>query len=168
MDQGRVIPDCPWQRHLEAFPLQELSMKRYILVSIAAGLLFALLDGLINANPLALDLYSVYAPIARPSVNAAAGLAIDLLYGFILAGLFLTLYCSLPGGSGIQKGTSFGLITWFLRVVMQAASAWVIFTVPEITLLYFTVAGLGEMLVLGVFLGVTLKLGDLPFFQKSS
>jgi hypothetical protein len=44
----------------------------------------------------------------------------------------------------------------------------VIFTVPEITLLYFTVAGLGEMLVLGVFLGVTLKLGDLPFFQKSS
>jgi hypothetical protein len=85
-------------------------MKRYILVSIAAGLLFALMDGLMNANPLARELFSVYAPIARTSINTAAGLAIDLMYGFILAGLFLILHHSLPGGSGIRKGFSFGLI----------------------------------------------------------
>jgi hypothetical protein len=134
-------------------------MKRYIAVSIAAGILFALMDGLINANPLAQALYSVYAPIARAPINAAAGIAIDLLYGFILAGLFLVLYRGIPGRTGIAQGAAFGLITWFLRVVMQAASAWVVFTVPEITLLYFIVAGLGEMLVLGVFLGVALKPG---------
>jgi Family of unknown function (DUF6789) len=137
-------------------------MKRFIAVSIAAGLLFALMDALINANPLAQELFSVYAPIARPSVHAAAGLAIDLAYGLVLAVLFLVLHRSLPGESGIRKGFSFGLITWFLRIVMQAASTWVMFSVPEATILYMVVTGLGEMLVLGVFLGVMLKPGDLP------
>lgn len=48
-------------------------MKRFIAVGVAADLLFTLLDGLINATPLAKDLSSVYASIARPSVNAVAG-----------------------------------------------------------------------------------------------
>lgn len=137
-------------------------MKRYIAVSIATGLLFALMDGLINANPLTQQLYAVYAPIARPSVNAAAGIAIDLAYGFILAGLFLLLFRGLPGRSGVVKGLSFGLIAWFLRVVMQAASAWVMYTVPEMALLYMILTGFGEMLVLGAFLGATLKPGVMP------
>jgi hypothetical protein len=118
--------------------------------------------GLINANPLAQELLSVYSSLARPSINAAAGLAIDVVYGFVLAGLFLILYFSLPGESGIRKGISFGLMTWFLRVVMQAASTWVMFMVPGNTLLYLILAGFGEMVVLGVFLGVMLKPGDLP------
>jgi hypothetical protein len=118
--------------------------------------------GLINANPLAQELLSVYSSLARPSINAAAGLAIDVVYGFVLAGLVLILYFSLPGESGIRKGISFGLMTWFLRVVMQAASTWVMFMVPGNTLLYLILAGFGEMVVLGVFLGVMLKPGDLP------
>jgi hypothetical protein len=137
-------------------------MKRFIAVSLAAGLLFALLDGFIHANPLAQGLFAAYMPIARPTINAAAGMAIDLAWGFTLAGLFLVLYRCLPGGSGVGKGISFGLITWFLRVVMQAASTWMMFTVPETTILYLIIAGLGEMLVLGAFLGATLKPVDLP------
>jgi hypothetical protein len=123
--------------------------------------------GLINANPLAQELLSVYSSLARPSINAAAGLAIDVVYGFVLAGLFLILYCSLPGESGIPKGISFGLMTWFLRVVMQAASTWVMFMVPGNTLLYLILAGFGEMVVLGVFLGVMLKPGDLPGVDRT-
>jgi hypothetical protein len=141
-------------------------MKRFIVVGVAAGLLFALMDGLINANPLAQELYSLYAPIARPSINAAGGLVIDLVYGFVLAGLFLILYHCLPGGSGIRKGISFGLITWFLRVFMQAASTWVMFTVPEMAILYMIITGLGEMLILGVFFGVTLSPGDMPVVDR--
>lgn len=137
-------------------------MKRVIAVSTGAGLLFGIMDGLLHANPLAQGLFAFYAPIARPSVNAAAGLLIDLAYGFVLAGLFLVLYRCLPGGSGVRKGVSFGFITWFLRVVMQAASSWMMFTVPEATLFYLVGAGLLEMLVLGTFLGVLLKPGDLP------
>ena len=91
-------------------------MLRYVLVSIGSRLLFGILDGLINANPVAEKLYQVYKPIARTSVNALAGIAIDLAYGFIMAGIFLLLYQSLPGGSGIVKGLSFGLIAWFFRI----------------------------------------------------
>ena len=69
----------------------------YLIVSIVSGILFAFLDGVINANPLAQRLYEVYKPIARTSLNPAAGMAIDLAYGFIMAGVFLLLYPSLPG-----------------------------------------------------------------------
>jgi hypothetical protein len=44
-------------------------MPGYILFSIVSGILFAILDGVINANPLAQRLYAVYKPIARTSIN---------------------------------------------------------------------------------------------------
>jgi hypothetical protein len=132
-------------------------MTTYIIVSIVSGILFGFLDGLINANPFAVQLYSIYKPIAKESVNIAAGTVIDLAYGFILAGIFLLLYSSLPGASGVVKGLSFTAIAWFLRVVMYVASSWMMFTIPVPTLLYTLVTGLIEMLVLGLIYGLTLN-----------
>ena len=66
-------------------------MWNYVLVSLGAGFLFGILDGVINANRLAQRLYEAYKPIARSSVNAVAGILIDLAYGFVLAALFLLL-----------------------------------------------------------------------------
>lgn len=134
-------------------------MWRYIIVSIGGGILFGVLDGMINANPLAQRLYQVYGPIMKKSINPVAGIAIDLAYGFIMAAVFLLLYQSLPGQSGLVKGLSFGMIVWFFRVVMSAASTWVMFTVLANTILYNLVTGLGEMLVLGTLYGLTLKTG---------
>jgi len=131
-------------------------VTRYIVVSIASGVLFGILDGLINANPLAQRLYAVYKPIARASVNFLAGIVIDLVYGFVLAGVFLLLHQSLPGQSGLVKGLSFALLAWFFRVVMSVASSWMMFEVPARALLYTLVAGLGEMLILGVVYGLAL------------
>ena len=132
-------------------------MIAYITVSVVSGILFGVLDGVINANPLAQRLYEVYKPIARTSINPLAGILIDLVYGFIMAGTFLLLYKSLPGETGLVKGISFAFLVWFFRVVMSAASQWVIFNVPAKALLYSLVAGLGEMLILGVLYGLTLK-----------
>ena len=137
-------------------------MLRYIVVSLASGILFGILDGILHANPLAQKLYAVYQPIARTSVNAIAGIGIDLAYGFILAGIFLLLYASLPGQHGIVKGLAFGVLVWFLRVAMQAASTWMMFEVPIPTLAYGLVAGLVEMLVLGLLYGLTLRPTNLP------
>jgi hypothetical protein len=131
-------------------------MIRYFIVSIAGGILFGILDGLINANPLAQRLYEVYKPIARTSLNVFAGIAIDLAYGFILAAMFLLLYKSLPGESGIVKGISFAVLIWFFRVVMSVASTWMMYSVPNRTLAYTLVAGLVEMLILGILYGLTL------------
>ena len=135
-------------------------MFRFFVVSISAGLIFAVLDGLLNANPLAQRLYEVYRPIARQSVNVVAGVVVDLAYGFLMAWIFLLLYQSLPGGVGWMKGVSFGLLVWFFRVVMFALSNWVMFKVSGQTLAYTVVAGLVEMLVLGMFYGLTLNKGQ--------
>ncbi len=132
-------------------------MIGYIIVSIVSGILFGILDGVINANPLAQRLYEVYKPIARTSINPLAGIVIDLVYGFAMASVFLLLYKSLPGETGLVKGVSFAFLAWFFRVVMHTASQWVMFNVPVETLLYSLVAGLGEMLILGVLYGLTLK-----------
>jgi len=132
-------------------------MARYLIVSVVSGILFGVLDGVINANPLAQRLYDVYKPIAKTSLNVPAGIAIDLAYGFILAGVFLLLYQSLPGDAGLLKGLSFALLIWFFRVVMGVASQWMMYNVSTDTLLYTLFAGLGEMLVLGVLYGLTLK-----------
>lgn len=132
-------------------------MRNYIIVSVASGILFAVLDGIINANPMAQRLLQVYTPIAKKSLNVIPGLVIDLLYGFILAGVYLILYQSLPGGMNLIKGISFALLAWFFRVVMSVASQWMMYTIPIKTLLYTLFAGLGEMLVLGVLYGLTLE-----------
>ena len=132
-------------------------MLRYVLVSIGSGLLFGLLDGLINVNPIAVKLYQVYKPIARTSVNALAGVAIDLAYGFIMAAIFLLLYESLPGQSGIVKGLSFAVLAWFFRGVMYAASTWMMFDLPITLVGYGLVTASAEMLVLGSLYGLTLR-----------
>ena len=132
-------------------------MWNYIWVSLVAGVLFGILDGVINANPLAQRLYEAYKSIARSSVNAVAGILIDLAYGFVMAGLFLLLYKSLPGAAGWTKGLSFGLITWFFRVLMSVASQWVMYRIPPAALAYTLLTGLAEMLLVGLFLGLTLR-----------
>jgi hypothetical protein len=132
-------------------------MVRYIIVSAISGVLFGILDAVVNANPLAQRLNAVYKPIARTSINPLAGTVIDLVYGFAMAGVFLLLYQSLPGEIGLVKGVSFALLAWFFRVVMSTASQWVMFSVPVKTLLYSLVTGLVEMLILGVLYGLTLK-----------
>jgi hypothetical protein len=132
-------------------------MIRYIVVSMVSGLLFGALDGMINANPLAQRLYEVYKPMARMSVNVPAGMVIDLVYGFVMAGLFLLLYESLPGNASYVKGISFAFMIWFFRVVMGVAAQWMTFNVPIGALFYTLITGLAEVLILGILYGLTLR-----------
>ena len=132
-------------------------MTTYVVVAVVSGILFGVLDAIINANPVAQRLYQVYKPIVRTSLNPVAGIAIGLAFGFVMAGAFLLLYESLPGSSGLLRGVSFALTVWFFRVVMSVASQWMMFEVPARTLLYSLVSGLAEMLLLGVLYGLTLS-----------
>lgn len=52
---------------------------------------------------------------------------------------------------------SFAVMVWFFRVVMYVASQWMMYIVPIKTLVYSLGAGLGEMLILGMLYGLTLK-----------
>jgi hypothetical protein len=110
--------------------MEDLEMISYIIVSFVSGILFGVLDSLINANPFARRLYEVYKPIAKTSINIPLGVLLDLVYGFIMAGVFLLLYTSLPGEIGLVKGISFAFLAWFFRIVMSVASDWIMFKVP--------------------------------------
>jgi len=132
-------------------------MIEYVIVGIVSGILFVVMDALINANPLARRLNKVFEPIVKKSINIPIGLTIDIVYGFVMAGLFLILYTSLPGGIGLVKGINFSLIAWFFRVVMNVLSQRMMFNVPIGASFYTLVAGMGEMLVLGIFYGLTLR-----------
>ena len=46
-------------------------MIRYIIVSAVSGLLFGLMDGVINGNVYARKLLAIYEPIAKSSINPA-------------------------------------------------------------------------------------------------
>lgn len=131
-------------------------MWQILAVGAGSGILFAFMDGLLNANPLARRLLAVYQPIAREKVNVGAGIVIDLVYGFALAGLFLLMVPVLPGDAGWLKGLSFGVITWFLRVVMGALSNWMMFRLSAQAVSYTLAAGMIEMLTLGLFYGLLL------------
>jgi hypothetical protein len=122
-------------------------MLRQAIVGLVAGVAFLMLDGLLNVNPVAQRVYAVYRPIARSNVNAFAGCVVDLAYGLILVALFVTLRNSLPGSTSLGKGMSFGVMVWFLRVVMRVAGEWVMTTVPSSTHVYSLVAGLVQVLV---------------------
>ncbi len=90
-------------------------------------------------------------------MNFVAGIAIDIFYGFAMAAIFLLLYASLPGETGLVKGITFGVMAWFFRVVMQAASQSLMFKIPASTVLYSLGSGLIEMLILGILYGLALK-----------
>ena len=130
---------------------------RYIQVSVTSGILFGVMDALINANPLAQKLFSVFEPIARKSIDIPMGITIDLIFGFAMGGIFLLLYQSLPGRSNVMKGLGFGFLVWFFRVAMQVASQWMMFSIPPIALVYILVCGLIEMLILGLIYSLLLK-----------
>jgi hypothetical protein len=132
-------------------------MTNYLFVSALSGIIFGVLDGLIHANPYAQRLFAVYEPIAKKSINAPLGMAIDLVYGLVMTGLFLTLYKSLPGQTGLVKGLSFGLIVWFFRVAMYTLTQLMMFEVPMNTLAYTLTTGLAEMVIVGAVIGLTLK-----------
>ncbi|MEN6315907.1 MAG: hypothetical protein ABFD25_16850 [Clostridiaceae bacterium] len=121
-------------------------MGTFIIVGTVSGILFGIMDGLINTNRLAQKLYVVYKPIIKSSVNLPAGIIIDLVYGFMMAGIFMLLFNSLPGAAGSVKGISFALIVWFFRVVMHVASQWMMFKVPAKALLYTSLPGYAKCL----------------------
>ena len=132
-------------------------MIRFILTALLTGVLFGVMDGLINGNPFASKLLECYNPMARQSVNIPVGLAIDLVYGFIISGIFLVIIAAMPAGSGMVKGLYYGLAMWFFRVVMSVVSSWMMFNIPPKTLVYVLVTGLFEMLILGLVNGLLLK-----------
>lgn len=125
-------------------------MIQFVVASLVTGILFGILDGLINGNPLAVRLLECYKPVARQSINITAGFIIDLLYGFIISAVYIAVSPVISSGSWVIKGLLYGTAIWLFRVVMNVLSTWMMLNIPAKTLLYLLIAGLFEMLILGL------------------
>jgi hypothetical protein len=132
-------------------------MARFVITAVLSGILFGTMDGFIHGNPYAAKLMECYKPIAKQTINIPAGLIIDLLYGFVISGIFLFISPVLPTEIGIIKGITYGLGMWFFRVVMGVISNWMMFNIPVKTLIYTLLTGLIEMIILGALNGLILK-----------
>jgi len=126
-------------------------MLTYLIAGFAGGVIFVLLDFVLNVNPLAQRLAQPYKPIARKAMPLAAAILIDVLSSLAMAGIFLMLRPAFPGSKIVGAGLSFGLLAWFFRVLMGSLSHWIMFETPPTTHLYAIAAGLLEMVALGLF-----------------
>jgi hypothetical protein len=133
------------------------TMLRVVIVGITSGIFLWILEAIINVNPYAQNLYKVFKPILKTTLNLPLNLLIYLVYGFGLVSIYLILYNSLPGGIGIVKGMSFALFIWFFRGFMSITAQWLTFNVPTKALVYAAITGLCETLLLGIYYGLTLK-----------
>lgn len=127
---------------------------RILWVGVVVGVVFIILDALINANPLGVKALEFYTPIARDGILLPVGIVSDLVSGFLIVGFFALFYKSLPTSSGIVKGIIFGLIAGYLRVVMNVAASFTMFKMPAGSALYTLCAGMVEMVILGLLAGL--------------
>jgi hypothetical protein len=132
-------------------------MIRFITISVLSCILFAVLDGLINANPYARELMECYKPISKSKVSIATGVVIDLFYGFMMYGIFLIMFNCLPGENQFAKGLVYGLMIWFFRVLMSVASTYMMYQIPVKTMIYTLLTGFLEMVAIGSFYGLMTK-----------
>jgi len=127
-----------------------MNVKRLIVAGIVASLLFLVLDALFGVlgGVIAEQLFGI--PAGQPDeAKMGFGLLFELINGFMLAVVYALIQPSL-GGNRWQKGLSFGLIVWGLRVVMWAFSTYMMTDMPVVLISITVVTGLIEMLIICV------------------
>ncbi len=129
-----------------------MHVKRLIVAGITASVLFLVLDMMLGAigGLIAANVFGV--PFEQPpgiEAKIKFGLLFELINSFMLALIYAVIYRCLPG-RGWQKGISYGLIVWGLRVVMWAFSTFMMTGMPPALIAVTVVTGLIEVLILGV------------------
>jgi hypothetical protein len=127
--------------------------KNILACSMVTGVLFILFDMLIAilTNPI----YSPYSdlPIWKTPPNILAGVIFDLINGFILVAVYMTIYNGIPG-FGWKKGLYYGLIVGFFRVVMMSFSTIVMYNIPLRLVITSLITGYIEIVTLCIILAV--------------
>ena len=130
-----------------------MKIKNIFMCSIITGILFLILDMFIGI--LTSPIFSPYSnlPIWKTPPNILAGLVFDLVNGFILVLVYMTIYKGIPG-IGWKKGFFYGIIVGLFRVVMMSFSIIVLYNVPLILVFTNLVTGFIEIVILCVILAV--------------
>ena len=130
-----------------------MKTKKIIACSIVTGVLFVIFDMLIAI--IMSPIYFPYSnlPIWKTPPNILAGLIFDLVNGFVLVAVYMTIYKGIPG-SGWKKGLNYGLIVGLFRVVMMSFSCIVMYNIPLILVITSLITGYIEIVILCMILAV--------------
>lgn len=127
-----------------------MNVKRLIAAGIAASVLFLVLDAVFGVLGGMIGELAFGVPSGQPDeAKLATGLVFELINGFMLALIYAIIYPALPG-KGWQKGISYALIVWGLRVVMWAFSTYMMTDMSPIMIGITVLTGLLEMLIICV------------------
>jgi hypothetical protein len=129
-------------------------MAKFILVSMASGAILGVIDYVCNAGPFMEGLKGFSSQLLRSTGKAAAGLGINLGLGFAVTGIFILLRKNFDG---VIIAMGFALTVWFFRVTMFFIRKWMTFKVPLNDLVYVFIAGISQMVSLGILYELTLK-----------
>jgi hypothetical protein len=129
-------------------------MEKFLIIGLVSGVLFIVLDMITNVNPFALKLMEDYKPIARKKVNTVLAMSVDIMYGFVLTGIYLLLKNSLPADSFLQNILQYTLLIWFLREFMMSMSSYIIFDISPKLLIYNLASGFIKILAITSFIVV--------------
>lgn len=130
-----------------------MNTKKILICGIITGTLFIIFDMFIAI--LTSPIFSPYSdlPIWKTPPNILAGLIFDLINGFILVAVYMTIYEGIPG-FGWRKGLNYGIIVGLFRVVMMSFSTIVMYNVPSMLVITSLVTGYTEMVILCIILAV--------------
>jgi hypothetical protein len=133
----------------------KINVKRLVVTGIVAAILFLVLDMVLGAGG-GLITQAFDASIAQPpgiEAKIKFGLIFEVVNGFMLALIYAIIQPSLPG-RGWQKGLSYGLLVWGLRVVMWAFSTYMMTDMSPILIVITVITGLIEVLILGIVIAI--------------
>jgi hypothetical protein len=130
----------------------KMKVKQLVAAGIVTAILCLALDMVLGAGG-GLIAQACGVPLAQPSgieTKIKFGLIFEVVNGFMLAVIYAIIHPSLPGGRRWQKGLSYGLLVWGLRVVMWAFSTYMMTDMPPILIVITVITGLIEVLILGI------------------
>ena len=130
-----------------------MKFVKIVVCGIVIGVLFVIFNMLIaiSTSPI----FSPYSdlPIWKTPPNILAGIIFDLINGFILVAVYMTLYVGIPG-FGWKKGLNYGIIVGLFRVVMMTFSTIVMYNIPMVLVIASLITGYIEIVILCIILAV--------------
>lgn len=129
-------------------------MTKFIIISVVSGLILGVIDFLFSNEDLSEGLSGFFRQFSESAREAAACIGINLALGFGMTGIFLLMKKSLPGFVIVM---GFALAVWFFRVMMFFIRQWMTFKASANDLAYVFIAGVSQMITLGILYDLTLK-----------
>lgn len=132
-----------------------MNMKRRVYAIVAVFLIVLALETVINGVLLD-DLYKQTASVWRTQAEIESKMWLFWIGYAILASVFVTIYLKgrEPGKSGWAQGLRFGAYIGVLLAVPTNLTLYAVLPIPLVLAVYWTIAGLTEMIVCGVAVGL--------------